>query len=173
MQQFTNAPISFQAVVLDSVTSIELSAPGAPSQILRDLSEYATLPFLAAFDVPEPPAANTALLAPSPAKRPAIATQPQKRITYIALSKKCMPLLVDLFVQFKDQEELYVSETLEAVLSAYSIPIKLKYDCPPASKFGKDLPLWKTATTSFLRVVKEIAPQIKNLGDGKRLLSGI
>ncbi len=27
---------------------------------------------------------------------------------------------------------------------AYSIPIKLKYDCPAASKYGDDPPLWKT-----------------------------
>ena len=46
---------------------------------------------------------------------------------------------------------------------AYSIPIKLKYECPAPSKYGKDLPLWKTATTSFLRVVKECANQMQTL----------
>jgi hypothetical protein len=51
-------------------------------------------------------------------------------------------------------------------LKAYSIPIKLKYDCPPPSKFGKEPPLWKTATTSFLKVVRECASQIKVLGPG-------
>ncbi len=50
-------------------------------------------------------------------------------------------------------------------LQAYSIPIKLKYECPAPSKFGKDLPLWKTATTSFLRIVKECGTQIQQLGD--------
>src|ERR1700731_2545645 len=35
--------------------------------------------------------------------------------------------------------------------------MKMKYDCPPASVFGKDPPLWKSATTNFLRVVKECA----------------
>ena len=39
--------------------------------------------------------------------------------------------------------------------------MKLKYDCPPSSKFAKDEPLWKTATTSFLRIVKEVGPQMK------------
>jgi hypothetical protein len=48
---------------------------------------------------------------------------------------------------------------------AYSIPIKLKYDCPAPSKYGKDLPLWKTATTSFLRIVKECTNQMKSLDD--------
>ena len=51
---------------------------------------------------------------------------------------------------------------------AYAIPIKLKYECPAPSKFGKDLPLWKTATTSFLRIVKECGPQLKELAGGAR-----
>lgn len=52
------------------------------------------------------------------------------------------------------------------MVKAYSIPVKLKYDCPAPSKFGKDQPLWKTATTCFLRIVKECAHQIKALGAG-------
>ncbi|KAI0048499.1 hypothetical protein FA95DRAFT_1517415 [Auriscalpium vulgare] len=157
-----------QSVVLETVSSIDLSAPGVPSTILRDLSEYATLPFIAAFDAPDPnapPAPAPSMLAVqiSPA-RMSTASSKQKRVTYMALSKKTMPMLVELFLRFKDKEEIYVDETLEALLSAYSIPIKLKYDCPPSSKFVNDPPIWKTATTSFLRIVKEIASQIQSLG---------
>jgi hypothetical protein len=50
-------------------------------------------------------------------------------------------------------------------IQAYSIPVKLKYDCPSPSKFGKDEPLWKTATNSFLGIIKECTPQIKAFGD--------
>ncbi|THU96822.1 hypothetical protein K435DRAFT_722517 [Dendrothele bispora CBS 962.96] len=134
-----------QTVVMSTVAGIDLSAPGTPSLVMRDLSEYATLPFLAAFDVPQNPKSQT----------------PQKRVTYIALSKKTMPTLVDLCLEFKNRLEIYTDGTLEAVLSAYSIPVKLKYDCPAPSKHGKDQPLWKTATTSFLRIVRECAPQVK------------
>jgi protein MON2 len=92
-------------------------------------------------------------------------TAPQrKRITYIALAKMCMPKLAELFLRFKDKDEILVDETVDAVLSAYAVPIKLKYECPPPSKFGKDLPPWKTATTCFLKVVKEIGPRITTLG---------
>ncbi|KAF9074107.1 hypothetical protein BDP27DRAFT_1399717 [Rhodocollybia butyracea] len=133
-----------QTVVMTTIGGIDLSAPGAPSLILRDLSEFSTLPFLAGFDVPPEPKTQS----------------PPKRITYIALAKKTMPKLVELCLQFKDRLELYSEGTLEAVLSAYSIPVKLKYDCPSPSKFGKDLPLWKTATSCFLRIVKECSPQI-------------
>ncbi|KAJ7102802.1 hypothetical protein C8R44DRAFT_682224 [Mycena epipterygia] len=137
-----------QAIVVETIVDIDLSAPGCPSLIMRDLSEFATLPFLAAFDVPQNPKTQT----------------PQKRITYIALAKKAMPMLVDLFLRFKDREEIYMDGTIEAVLSAYSIPVKLKYDCPPASKFGHDLPLWKTATSNFLRIVKECVLPMQTLG---------
>ncbi|KAJ4490805.1 hypothetical protein J3R30DRAFT_3752338 [Lentinula aciculospora] len=133
-----------QTVVMTTIGGIDLSAPGTPSLVLRDLSEFVTLPFLAAFDVPPDPKSST----------------PAKRITYIALAKKTMPKLVELCLQFKDRLELYSEGTLEAVLSAYSIPVKLKYDCPAPSKHGKDPPLWKTATTCFLRIIKECSPQV-------------
>jgi len=75
-----------------------------------------------------------------------------------------LPMLVDLFLRFKEREEIFTDGTIEAVLSAYSIPVKLKYDCPPASKFGHDLPLWKTATSNFLKIVKECVPPMQTLG---------
>ncbi|KAF8151507.1 hypothetical protein B0H34DRAFT_664561 [Crassisporium funariophilum] len=140
-----------QAVVVDTIVGIDLSTPGSPSLVMRDLSEYATLPFLAAFDV-QPSSKNQSL------------QTPQKRITYIALSKRSMPLLVDLFMRFKTTLDIYLDGTVESVLSAYSIPVKLKYDCPAPSKFGKDPPLWKTATNCFLRIVKECTHQVKSLG---------
>lgn len=156
---------------METIERIDLSVSGSPSLIMRDLSEYATLPFLAAFDVQALPKSQT----------------PQKRITYIAISKKTMPMLVELFLRFKGDADIYGDGTLEAVLSvglfdikpipvltnlyqAYSIPVKLKYDCPPPSKHGKDPPLWKTATTSFLRIVKECSVQIKALGAGRYVL---
>ena len=81
------------------IQDIDMASPGVPSLILRDLSEYATLPFMAAFDVPSP------------------STKPQKRVSYIALSKKTTPQLADLFLRFKTNLEIYVNGTLEAILS--------------------------------------------------------
>ncbi|KAL1725821.1 guanine nucleotide exchange factor in Golgi transport N-terminal-domain-containing protein, partial [Schizophyllum commune] len=143
-----------QAAVMDAVLSIDLAGSGVASRVMYDLSEFALLAFLAAFDVPPPPKTFTA-------KGAAVPTSSTKRITYIALTKRTMPLLVDLFLRFKNQPVIYTDGTLDAVLSAYAIPMKLKYDCPPSSKFAKDEPLWKTATTSFLRIVKEVGPQMK------------
>ncbi|KAI9435094.1 hypothetical protein H4582DRAFT_1817945 [Lactarius indigo] len=155
-----------QAIVMDAVGGIELTETGTPSYILRDLSEYATLAFIASFDVPEVPKHGTKLVATATTATspPTSQQQQQKRITYIALAKMCMPKLADLFLQFKDKDEVFVDEIVEAVLSAYAVPIKLKYECPPPSKFGKDPPLWKTATSCFLKIVKEVGPRVGALG---------
>ncbi|KAI0030497.1 hypothetical protein K488DRAFT_54152 [Vararia minispora EC-137] len=140
-----------QAAVMDCVESVDLTVPGAPSLVLSDLSEFATLAFLAAFDVRASPPANKGA--------------PRKRVTYVALAKWTMPLLVELFLRFKDASEVYASGTLEAILAAYAIPIKLKYECPAPSKFADGakaaMPLWKTATTCFLRVAGEVAGAVQ------------
>jgi hypothetical protein len=80
-------------------------------------------------------------------------TPQHKRITYIALAKLCMPTLAELFQPFKEKNEVFVDGTVGAVLSAYAVAIKLKYECLPSAKFGKDLPLWKTATRSDRRIM--------------------
>jgi hypothetical protein len=154
---------------MDTVNGIELKEAGTPSLILRDLSEYSTLAFIASFDVPEvqKPSAKLSAGASAPVTTP----PQQKRITYIALAKTSMPKLAELFLQFKEKDEIFVDEAIEAILSAYAIPIKFKYDCPPPSKFGKDPPLWKMATSCFLKVVKEIGPRIGALGSSMILLS--
>ncbi|KAI0086033.1 guanine nucleotide exchange factor in Golgi transport N-terminal-domain-containing protein [Irpex rosettiformis] len=147
-----------QAIVLEAIDGIDLTGQGVPSLILRDLSEYSTLSFLAAFDAPSsdaPPQSTSGKQNRSP----------KKRVTYIALSKKTMPQLVDLFLKFKSGNSIYNDGTVESILSAYAIPMKLKYDCPAPSKFTKDDPLWKTATTNFLRVVRECGIQIQKLNE--------
>jgi hypothetical protein len=52
------------------------------------------------------------------------------------------------------------------LIKAYSIPMKLKYDCPAPSKLGNDLPLWKTATQCFLKVVAPIASSLTEMDQG-------
>ncbi|THH26880.1 hypothetical protein EUX98_g7308 [Antrodiella citrinella] len=148
-----------QTVVMEAIDGIDLSGEGVPSLVLRDLSEYATLAFVASFDAPD----DSGVALQSTAV-PSANGRPPRRVTYIGISKKTMPLLVNLFLKFKDAAAIFIDGTVETICSAYSVPIKLKYDCPAPSKFGKDLPLWKTATTSFLRIVKECGIQIPKLG---------
>ena len=93
-----------QAAVLNTVQDIDLTIPGSPSLVMRDLSQYITLAYLAAFDVQ------------SDAKD-RVPQTPQKRVTYIAVSKKTMPLLVDLFMRFKSNLDIYTDGTVESVIS--------------------------------------------------------
>ncbi|KAI9452204.1 hypothetical protein F5148DRAFT_1237059 [Russula earlei] len=148
--------------VMDTINGIELTEAGVSSYILRDLSEYTTLAFIASFDAPQVHGHDAK---PSTTVQLPVTKPPQrKRITYIALAKMCMSRLAELFLQFKEKEEIFVDGTVEAILSAYSVPIKLKYECPPPSNFGKDPPLWKTATTCCLKIIKQIGQQIDVLG---------
>ena len=80
--------------------------------------------------------------------------------------KKFSVVVVDsrpLLEGWSNSQLIWVAKT-DICLQAYSIPVKLKYECPAPSKFGKDLPLWKTATTSLLQVVKECGPHIQQFG---------
>lgn len=97
---------------MDTIGGIELTETCTPSYILRDLSEYATLAFIAS--------------ARQETKLASTTSQPQKRITHITLAKICMPKLADLILQFKDEGEVFVDRIVEAFLSAYAVPIKLK-----------------------------------------------
>jgi len=106
-----------QSIVMDTIKDIDLSVPGAPSLVMRDLSEYSTLPFLAAFDV-IPPSNST-----GPGSSNAT---PPKRVTYIALAKRTMPLLVELYQRFKATPAIYTDGTVEAVLSVrFFLPFNL------------------------------------------------
>lgn len=97
---------------MEAIDGVELSGVGIPSLILRDLSEFSTLPFIAAFDIPDASAAGKSPGTPSKQGR-----DTRKRVTYIALSKKAMPLLVDMFLRFKDNTDIYVDGTVEAIFS--------------------------------------------------------
>ena len=75
---------------------------------MRNLSEMVTLPFLAAFDVDRPRGAATSV-----GKESRVVS----RVTYIGLAKKVMPMLLNIFVRFKEQVRVYEDGTLESVLS--------------------------------------------------------
>lgn len=93
-----------QSAVVDAVLGFNLNLPGLPSLVLTDMSEFATLAFLAAFDVADPgPAADS--------------RRPPRRVTYIALAKKVMPLLVEIYGRFKATIEVYKDGTVDSILS--------------------------------------------------------
>ncbi|KAI5120993.1 hypothetical protein M0805_000454 [Coniferiporia weirii] len=145
-----------QTAAIEAINSIDLSVPGSPSLVMRDLSELLTLPYLGAFDVRK----SASDVAP-----PAGSSRASNRVTYVGLTKKVMPILMEIYLRFSKSSDIYSDGTLETLFSAYAVPIKLKYECPEPSKYGSDTPLWKTATTSFLHIVKESTKQTRSLGE--------
>ncbi|KAL8279821.1 hypothetical protein RQP46_007671 [Phenoliferia psychrophenolica] len=140
-----------QAVVLEVVAAIKLEIPGAASAVLSDLSEYLTLAFIAAFDSEIDNSAKS---------KPRMS----QRVTYIALAKEVMPHVLWLYVRYKDDISIYEQGAVERMFAAYSLPLKLKHDCPAPSKYGSDELLWKTATVNFLKAVKECVVSLDTLG---------
>lgn len=100
-----------QASVIDIVQAVDLAESGVPSLIMRDLSEFSSLAFLAGFHT-HPMLVSAPVTSVTP-----VGTSTCKHITYIGLSKKTMPTLVELYMRFKDDAEIYEDGTLEAVLS--------------------------------------------------------
>ena len=68
------------------------------------------------------------------------------KYTYVGMSKAIMPRMVTLVETHMGDKDLIKSGTIEGVLEAHQLPISLKYDCPPSSRFNDDPPLWKTVS---------------------------
>jgi len=92
---------------MQTLEGLQINDASVSSLVLCDVAEYSTLAFLASFEYEEP------LLAAGQTDR----KPTKKRITYIGLSKKTMPLLVNLFLRFQDELEIYENGTLERILS--------------------------------------------------------
>lgn len=105
--------------MVEAIEGIELIATGVPSLIMRDLSEYVTLPFLAAFHT------GPALMSASGSPATPVPASVRRQVTYIGLSKKAMPSLVEMFLRFRHNAEIYEDGTLEAVLAVRSFSLAL------------------------------------------------
>ncbi|KAK4688854.1 hypothetical protein P7C73_g1265, partial [Tremellales sp. Uapishka_1] len=95
------------------------------------------------------------------------------KLTYIALSKYSMPKMREIFEKNVEDARLFEDGTVESVIGAYSIPIKLKYDCPAASKYGEDPPLWKTALNTIGRVLELALSGLDNKASSADHFEGI
>ncbi|WWC98642.1 hypothetical protein V866_005535 [Kwoniella sp. B9012] len=127
------------------LTLISNSQEFSISQRLNDLAEFASLAYFSAGE---------------PSSAIGTGTSTGVKATFVGLTKWSMPKMVDILGENQNStkgkgkgKEIYEDGTIENVLGAYSIPIKLRYDCPPANKFGDDPPLWKTAMTTFVAVL--------------------
>lgn len=115
-----------QQIIAELVAS---SSKLGNSLILSDLAEFASLAFAAEGST-------------------------SGRLTYVALAKYCMPKTGEVFARATGDRRIYEDGTVQAVLGALLIPVKLKYDCPAPSKFGNDPPLWRTALSTITPIVE-------------------
>jgi hypothetical protein len=95
-----------QSNILFVYDSVDLLVPGSPSLVLSDFSYFVTLPFVAAYDLNQPPP-------PSQAEGKPIV----KKVTYIATCKRVMPVLAHLYNRFKASIDIYADGTVDAILA--------------------------------------------------------
>ncbi|RXK40656.1 hypothetical protein M231_02113 [Tremella mesenterica] len=108
-----------------AITELLTSSHGfAPSIVLEDLAEYTSLAYSG--------------------------DGQGGKLSFVGLSKWTMPTMARIFQACSSDVEAYEDGTVESVLGAYAIPVKLKYDCPSPCKFGEDQPLWRTVSFDVL-----------------------
>ncbi|BGP35773.1 Endocytosis and vacuole integrity protein [Rhodotorula toruloides] len=136
-----------QSAVLEVVAVIKLDdIPGAASAVLSDLSEYLKLAFVAPFETSPPSGMGGG-----------------QRVTYVALAKEIMPHVQWLYRKYSDESSVYEQGAVERMLQAYTLPMRLKHDCPAPAKFGSAEPLWKTATVNYLKAVRDVVTALGTL----------
>ncbi|POW16347.1 hypothetical protein PSTT_01479, partial [Puccinia striiformis] len=136
------------AAVIATIDRIDHSVPDVSSAVISSTAELSTLAFVSPFEVTD-----------TWSNRPSTIS-----VTYIALFKAIHPRLVSLVDKFCQKSEVFNSGALATVLSSFNTPIRLKYGCPAPAKYGKAPPLWKTASISFLTIIKSCLPSLTNLG---------
>ncbi|OAV93395.1 hypothetical protein PTTG_11843 [Puccinia triticina 1-1 BBBD Race 1] len=136
------------AAVIATIDRIDHNAPDVSSAVLSSTAELGTLAFVSPFETTD-----------TFSNRPSTIS-----VTYIALFKAIQPRLVSLVEKFCKKPDVYNTGALTKVLSSFSTPLRLKYGCPAPSKHGKAPPLWKTASISFLTIVKSCLPSLNDLG---------
>jgi len=109
------------------------------------LAEYITLAFVGGFEY-----VDTSM--PS-AKR--VIT---KKVSYVGLTKAAMALTPSYLREQIEIDAAVKEGAVGRLVGALALPIKLRLDCPPANKFGKDPALWKTATSTLVAVLDRLVP---------------
>lgn len=99
------------------------------------------------------------------------------RCTYVGLSKWGMswmrrhlgdsrgPWTMDGSAKAERTRGLFEDGIVESVLAAFALPIKMKYDCPAANRFGEGPPLWRVGMEGFVPVLRGVVRGLDELGE--------
>ncbi|KAL1895397.1 Endocytosis and vacuole integrity protein [Sporothrix stenoceras] len=125
---------ALQAQVLEVFKVVRTDIPGAASAVIIQLSKFVSM----AFDMTDP--------------------TPQRKRTFVAMSKESMGILHHLVTQHADGQEIYASGAFATALAALAKPIALKYQFPITTK---SLQPWKAAVNATLAILETTLPHLK------------
>lgn len=132
-----DALTTLQTEVLKCVNMIRTDLPGVPSEMIHLLAFFVALPYESYTE-----------------------TFDRQRPTYVALSKTTMDFLSKVVLTHNSNHSIYASGAVDKALSAYAVPIRLKYR---RSLEGKDPPSWSKATSSARSVLEGCIPVIRKI----------
>ena len=132
---------ALQTEVLKCVKMIRTDLPGVPSESTHLLAVFVALAYE---DHTE--------------------SSDRKRPTYVALSKTAMETLSKFILTHKSDHSIYASGAVDKAISAYTMPVKLKYRW---SLEGRDPPTWRKATISARSVLEGCIPVIRKIHPDK------
>ncbi|KAJ3055561.1 Endocytosis and vacuole integrity protein, partial [Rhizophlyctis rosea] len=125
----------FQSTVLDLITGDTIAVKdmkGGPELVISTVAHFVTLPFVRG-------------------SAPAVELE-VKGFTYIAMAKRSMQCLAELYEKYGKLKSVYSSGAFERTVEGLGVPMRAKYDCPNVG--NKDsTPLWKVAASICLTIL--------------------
>jgi hypothetical protein len=143
-----------QEAVLKTLAGLDASEDGLAEIIMGEMADYIKLPIRRG--------------AASPTRRhSAPKIVPGKGMpqgpTFVTFSAKAMDASCEICERRKDSPSLYESGVLVSLIKAHTELMKFKYDCPSPGNRPSDIPLWRSAATSFLRLIGLALPSLRDL----------
>ncbi|KAJ3021237.1 hypothetical protein HKX48_008942 [Thoreauomyces humboldtii] len=140
-----------QLATLDLIAGVTLgidAIPGAPEITITTIASFTRFPFARRLDPSASARPSTADKVLSP-----VTAEKERGFTYMALAKKSMQHLVEIFDRYSSIKAVYSSGPFEVVVESLGVPMKAKYDCPPPGT--KDTtPLWRSTATTYMTIVR-------------------
>ncbi len=124
---------ALQGQILEVFKVVRTDIPGAASAVIMQLAEFVAM----AFDQSD--------------------ASPQRKRTFVAMSKESMAVLHQQVTKHADGPEIFASGAFAAVLAALAKPIALKYQFPITTK---SLQPWKAAVNAALAILETTLPHL-------------
>lgn len=143
-----------QDAVLKILAGLDATQEGLSETIMAELAMYVKLPIRRGFASPtRRHSGSKATLGKGIPQGP----------TFVAFSARAMDAAWEIYERRKDSPTLYDDGVLVELMSSHAELMRYKYDCPSPGNKPSDVPLWKSAATSFLRLIGLALPALHDL----------